>query len=189
MRQMKDYDVEEFLLGRASNLHEFFGSHLLKDKNGLVYATEFTVYAPNAKEVRLIAGFNQYEGWKHILTKIHHMGIWRIEIPQNLEWETYKYEIHTQSGRVIYKADPFAHFAEVRPQTASKVSDIHGYPWQDHTWFETKKRVYQEPFLIYEVHLGSWRRKFGAFKPYNEIVDELILYVKEQGFTHVELLH
>lgn len=188
MRLISDHDVNEFLLGRHDAIHTFLGSHLIKDEHGVVQKTEFTVYAPNAKEVRLIASFNQYESWKHVLTKIHHMGFWRIEIPGDHTYATYKYEIHTPQGRIIYKADPLAHYAEERPHTASKVYDVNGYSWHDQEWFRSKKKVYQEPLLIYEVHLGSWRRKFGAFKPYNEVVDELIQYVLEQGFTHLELL-
>lgn len=188
MRLISDHDINEFLLGRHDTIHTFLGSHLLRDDDGTIRATEFTVYAPNAHEVRLIASFNQYEGWKHVLTKIHHMGFWRIEVPGDHTYATYKYEIHTPQGRTIYKADPFAHYAEVRPHTGSKVYDVSGYSWHDQPWFLAKKKVYQEPLLIYEVHLGSWRRKFGAFKPYNEVVDELITYVKEQGFTHIELL-
>ena len=74
MRLISDHDVNEFLLGRHDAIHTFLGSHLIKDEHGVVQKTEFTVYAPNAKEVRLIASFNQYESWKHVLTKIHHMG-------------------------------------------------------------------------------------------------------------------
>lgn len=188
MQLISDHEVNEFLLGRSDTLHEWMGAHLLRDEKGIVTATQFTVYAPNAHEVRLISDFNGYEGWKHVLTKIHHQGIYRIEIPGNLEWATYKYEIHTHHGRVIFKADPFGFFAEVRPQTASKVCNLVGYEWHDQNWFYTKKRSYEEPLLIYEVHLGSWRRKYGQFKPYNEVVDELITYVLEQGFTHVELM-
>ena len=188
MHLISDFDVNEFLLGRSFNLHRWMGAHLLKDDLGTIYATQYTVYAPNAKEVRLISSFNNYEGWKNVLTKIHHMGFFRIEIPGNLEYETYKYEIHTQSGRVIYKADPFAFYSEVRPHTASKVYQIEGYSWNDSDWLYTKKKSYEEPLLIYEVHLGSWKRKFGQFIPYNVIVDDLARYVKEQGFTHIELL-
>ena len=188
MRLITDYDVNEFLLGRHDTIQTFLGSHLIKDEQAVVKHTEFTVYAPNAKEVRLIASFNQYEGWKHVLTKIHHMGFWRIEVPGDHTYATYKYEIHTPQGRIIYKADPIALYAEERPHTGSKVYDVLGYPWHDQAWFFKKKKVYQEPLLIYEVHLGSWRRKFGTFKPYNEVVDELIQYVLEQGFTHIELL-
>lgn len=188
MQIISDHDVNAFLLGRASNLHQIMGAHLLKDDQGNVYATQFTVYAPNAKEVRLVSSHNGYEGWKHVLTKIHHQGIFRIEIPENLEWTTYKYEIHRPNGKVLYKADPFAFFAEERPGTASKVYDINHYRWNDQKWLYEKKKSYQKPLLIYEVHLGSWRQKYGAFKTYNEVVDELIAYVKDQGFTHVELM-
>lgn len=188
MRLISDFEVDEFLLGRSSSLHTIMGAHLLRDKKGIVTATEFTVYAPNAREVRLVSDFNGYEGWKHVLTKIHHQGFFRIEIPGNYEWATYKYEIHTESGRVLYKADPFGFFAEVRPQTASKVCELDGFTWHDENWMLKKKPSYKEPLLIYEVHLGSWRRKYGQFKPYNEVIDELVAYVLDQGFTHVELM-
>ncbi|TVP85891.1 MAG: 1,4-alpha-glucan branching protein GlgB [Acholeplasmataceae bacterium] len=188
MQYVSDHEVNDFLLGRSDHLHTWLGAHLIKDEAGVIVATRFTVYAPNAKEVRLISSHNNYEGWRHVLTKIHHQGVWRIIIPENLEWTTYKYEIHTHAGTVLYKADPFAFFAEERPGTASKVYDIDHYEWRDQPWFEKKQKVYQEPMLIYEVHLGSWRHKYGAFKTYNEIVDELIAYVKDQGFTHVELM-
>jgi 1,4-alpha-glucan branching enzyme len=188
MRLLNDFDVNEFLLGRSYNLHEWMGAHLLKDDVGSIYATEYTVYAPNAREVRLIASFNQYEGWKHVLTKIHHLGVFRIEIAGDHQYELYKYEIHTPSGRIIHKSDPFAFFSEVRPQTASKVYMMEGYGWNDSEWLYTKKKSYQEPLLIYEIHLGSWKRKYNQFIPFNEIVDDLAKYVKDQGFTHIELL-
>jgi 1,4-alpha-glucan branching enzyme len=188
MRLLNDFDVNEFLLGRSYNLHEWMGAHLLKDDFGSIYATEYTVYAPNAREVRLIASFNQYEGWKHVLTKIHHLGVFRIEIAGDHQYELYKYEIHTPSGRIIHKSDPFAFFSEVRPQTASKVYMMEGYGWNDSEWLYTKKKSYQEPLLIYEIHLGSWKRKYNQFIPFNEIVDDLAKYVKDQGFTHIELL-
>ncbi len=188
MQVITDHEVDEFLLGRLHNLNDIMGAHLLRDNECMVTATQFTVYAPNAKEVRLVSDFNGYEGWKHVLTKIHHMGFFRIEIPGNYEWSTYKFEIHTMKGQVFYKADPFAFYAEVRPQTASKVCELKGYEWHDQKWLYEKKTTYEEPLLIYEVHLGSWRRKFGQFKPYNEVIDELVAYVIDQGFTHVELM-
>ena len=188
MRSIHEKDVQDFLMGNHDHAYRFLGSHLLKNEDGLVYATEFTTYAPHATEVKLIGSFNHYDGSNHSLTKIHHLGFYRIEIPLDLMWVDYKYEIHTPSGKVLHKADPFAHYAEVRPGTSSKVVNLDGYTWHDQDWFYLKKKVYQEPMLIYEVHLGSWKRKFDQFKPYNEIVDELITYVKDLGFTHVELL-
>ncbi|MBE0701043.1 MAG: 1,4-alpha-glucan branching protein GlgB [Acholeplasmataceae bacterium] len=188
MMWFTDDQVNEFLMGRSSNLHQLLGAHLLRNEQNEIVKTRFLVYAPNAKEVRLVSSFNNYEGWKHVLAKVHHQGFFCIEIPENLEWATYKYEIHTQSGRILHKADPFGFFAEERPNTASKVYDIESYAWHDQDWQYHKKKTYEEPLLIYEVHLGSWRRKYGAFKKFNEVVDELIAYVKDQGFTHVELL-
>jgi len=188
MRLISDHDVDLFLNGLHDHAFKIFGSHLLKDDQGVIYATEYTVYAPNAKEVRLIAEFNNYESWKHVLTKIHYQGIYRIEVPGNHEWAIYKYEIHTFEGKILHKTDPFGYYSEHRPQTGSKVYDIDGYDWHDQTWFYEKKKSYQEPLLIYEVHIGSWQRKYGAFKNYNEIADDLIAYVLEFGFTHVEFL-
>ena len=100
---------------------------------------------------------------------------------------TYKYFIDTGS-ETLYKADPYATFAEERPGTSSKVYDIDGYQWNDHDWQYSKGKVYDKPMAIYELHLGSWRRRYGQFVKYNEIVDELIKHIKEQNFTHVELM-
>lgn len=188
MRSISNHDVKQFLSGNSAKAHTIFGVHLLRNEANDIIATQFSVYAPNAKEVRLVADFNNYEGWKHVLTKIHNQGVFRIEVPGNFEWATYKYEIHTNDRGVIYKADPFAFYAEVRPGTASKVYSLNDYIWNDQKWFYDKRKVYDKPVLIYEVHLGSWKRKFGEFKPYNEVVDELISYVLEQGFTHVEFM-
>lgn len=188
MTQNFDERMNRFFHGIADDLHEWMGAHLIKDSNGNTVSTSFTVYAPNAREVRLIAEFNGYEGWKHVLENVHVQGLYRIEVPGNHEWAIYKYEIHTKDGRVIYKADPFAFFAEERPATGSKVYHIDGYPWHDEAHRQYRKKPYDQPVLIYEVHLGSWQRRFGAFKKYNEIVDDLIAHVKDHGFTHVELM-
>lgn len=177
-----------YLLGKNYLAHQFLGAHLNKDDDGNITSTTFTVYAPNAKEVRLIADFNNYEGWKHVLTKIHPQGFWSITIPKDLEWATYKYEIHLKNGKISHKSDPFGYFSEVRPSNASKVYDIDGYHWKDHDWFKNKKKVYDQPMLIYEVHLGSWQRNNGQFRPYNEVVKDLIDHVKYNGFTHIELM-
>ncbi|WP_245587886.1 1,4-alpha-glucan branching protein GlgB [Acholeplasma granularum] len=177
-----------YLLGKNYLSYDFLGSTLNKNKNNEIVSTTFSVYAPNAKEVRLIADFNNYEGWKHVLTKIHPQGFWSITIPKNYEWSTYKYEIHLFNGQILYKADPFAYYAELRPANGSKVYDIDGYKWNDEKWFKNKKHVYKEPMLIYEVHLGSWKRDHGQFRKYNEVVDDLIKHVKSNGFTHIELM-
>lgn len=177
-----------FLMGNNVQSHQLFGAHLIRDKKGHITHTRFTVYAPHAKEVRLIMSANNYEGWKHVLTRIHPQGIWQIIIPKNLEWTIYKYEIHLERGAVLYKADPYAFFAEERPATASKVYDINFYQWHDNHWQTNKQKPYDKPILIYEMHLGSWRRKYGGFKRYNELADEIVAYILDQGFTHVEFM-
>jgi 1,4-alpha-glucan branching enzyme len=187
MKPVSDHAVNRFFKGEADDLYTMFGAHLVKE-NGTPVMTRFTVYAPNAREVRLVADFNGYEGWRHCLTKIHPQGIWRIEIPGNHEWATYKYEIHTHNGAVLYKADPFATHAETRPNTASKVYDLEGYVWNDDAHFKGKKKPYDQPVLILELHIGSWRRSYGHFRTYSDIADELVEYVLAQGFTHVELM-
>jgi len=181
-------DLYFFDQGKLADAYRLFGSHLIRDKKGKIIATRFTVYAPNAKAIKLICSYNNFEGWKHELTKIDPYGVWSIEIPENLEWNTYKYEVYTQDGRVLYKADPYAHFSEVRPANASKVYDIEGYEWHDDVWMYTKPKPYDKPVLIYEMHLGSWKRKYGQFIKYNELVEDLIRYLKDNNFTHVEFL-
>ena len=181
-------DLYFFDQGKSSDAYRLFGSHLVRDKKGKIVATRFTVYAPNAVAVKLICSYNNFEGWKHELTKIEPYGVWSIEISENLEWNTYKYEVYTRDGRVLYKADPYAYFSEVRPANASKVYDIEGYEWHDDVWMYTKPKPYDKPLLIYEMHLGSWKRKHGQFIKYNELVEDLIHYLKENNFTHVEFL-
>ncbi|MDY0277573.1 MAG: 1,4-alpha-glucan branching protein GlgB [Acholeplasma sp.] len=187
-----NYDINKqfdlFLLGNECYAHKWMGAHLLRDNDNNIYATRFIVYAPHAKEVRLIGSFNNYEGWKHVLTRIHPQGLFGITIPLNLEWSVYKYEIYTENNQVLYKSDPFGFFAERRPANASIVYDIDGYNWLDNDFLYTKKKPYHEPVLIYEMHFGSWQKKYGDFKNYNEICDDLIGYIKHNGFTHVEFM-
>lgn len=102
----------------------------------------------------------------------------------------YKYEIVTPDGRVLLKADPYAFCSELRPHTASIVYDLKGYQWNDQSWQRKKrrKRIYEQTMVIYELHFGSWKKKEDCFLTYREMADELIPYVLERGFTHIELL-
>lgn len=180
-------DAYFFNQGKLFDAKRIFGSFLNKDDKGKVISTTFTVYAPNAKRVSVVGDFNNWNSNENIMTKIDNTGVFSITLPYNLEWATYKYALDIGND-ILYKADPYATFAEERPKTASKVYDLEGYQWNDQEWFLTKKKVYQEPMSIYEVHLGSWRRKYGVFFKFNEIVEELIKHLKEQNFTHIELL-
>src|SRR5690554_593873 len=186
MSENNQFDL--FLLGKDLNAYKFMGAHLIKDTNNRVIATKFSVYAPHAKMVRLISSFNNFDGTNHVLSKVDDRGLFSITIPENLEWVVYKYEIHTFDGKILYKTDPFGFFAEERPNNASKVYDINGYKWSDDKWMNNKEKLYDKPVLIYEMHLGSWQRKYSEFKKYGELADELISYLKYNNFTHVEFM-
>lgn len=187
MYKISKEDAFFFTNGKLFDAKRIFGSFLNRNAEGVIESTRFTVYAPNAKHVSVIGDFNDWSIYAHALTKIDDLGVWSVTIPWNLEWATYKYFIDTGS-ETLYKADPYATFAEERPGTSSKVYDIDGYQWNDHDWQYSKGKVYDKPMAIYELHLGSWRRRYGQFVKYNEIVDELIKHIKEQNFTHVELM-
>jgi 1,4-alpha-glucan branching enzyme len=149
------------------------------------------VWAPNAKRVRLVGDFNSWNGNGYELEKVNQDGVWVILIKQNLDGCLYKYEIITMQDEVLLKADPYAFYSELRPNTASIVYSNDDYEWNDLQWMQKKekKNVLAEAAVIYEVHLGSWKKKpNGDFLTYMELADELIPYVKEHGFTHIELM-
>lgn len=191
MQAFKADTLYYFNQGKLIDAYEHFGAHLVKNKEGEIIATRFTVYAPHAKAISVVGEFNNFEGWVHQLSKIDETGIWRIEIAENLEWKAYKYEIHTHDGRTLYKADPYAYFSALRPDTTSKVYDLEGYDWQDKAYMNNRNEtsVYQTPMNIYELHVGTWMQKPGGeFHRFNEMVDLLIPYLKENHYTHVELM-
>ena len=191
MKKLNADTLYFFNQGELNDAYQHFGAHLVKDQKGNITHTRFTVYAPHAKAVNLVGEFNDYQNWIHQMTKIDASGVYRIEIPENLEWKAYKYEIHTHDGRVLYKSDPYAYFSAYRPDTVSKVYDIEGYQWSDQAYMSEREAFnpYQEPMLIYELHLGTWMQKPGGeFHKYNELVDHLIPYLLKQGYTHVELM-
>jgi 1,4-alpha-glucan branching enzyme len=157
----------------------------------------FGVWAPNAKRVSVIGEFNNWDGRRNAMRLLASSGIWEIFIPGLINCDKYKFEIKTSNGDIIQKSDPYAKFAELRPSTSSLVYDIESYDWQDKNWYneQSSKKTWEEkfnvPMNIYEVHLGSWKRvenEDNRFLSYLESADELIPYVKEMGYTHIELL-
>lgn len=184
-----DYEVHLFHEGSLYESYKVFGAHLETQKG--VKGTRFSVWAPHAIEVKVVGNFNKWDGSNHGMSKLNNEGIWSIFIPGLLEDEIYKYQIETAAGNTFLKADPYAFYSELRPHTASVIYNIEGYNWKDQKWFENKrkKRVYEEPLAIYEVHLGSWRKKDKeTFYTYRELADELIPYVLEHHFTHIEMM-
>ncbi|WP_026584934.1 1,4-alpha-glucan branching enzyme [Bacillus sp. J33] len=184
-----DYQLHLFHEGTLYESHQLFGAHVVEE-DGIVY-TRFCVWAPNADIVRLVGDFNDWNGEGYTLHRVNNEGVWFIQLDGNMEGALYKYEIKTKEGNVLLKADPYSFFSETRPNTASIVYSLEGYEWNDSKWMQKKekKNIFSEPAVIYEVHLGSWKKKEdGSLLSYKEIANELIPYVVEHGFTHIELL-
>ena len=177
-----------FTAGTGVRVWQYLGCHADKSDGRSGY--RFRVWAPHAVKVCLMGDFNDWDPHSLTLFPLGD-GLWE-RFEAGLEAGTlYKFAIHTPDGRVLVKSDPYAFHAELRPGTASRLYDIGGYEWGDRKWLAYRKRhpVYNSPLNIYELHLGSWRRnEKGEFLTYREIASLLIPYVKELGYTHVELL-
>lgn len=190
-RNMTELDTYLFGQGTHYELYNKMGAHVaqVNGKDG-VY---FDVWAPRAKEVYVIGEFNGWNEHEHKMEKISEGGVYELFIEGACCGQLYKFLIITERGEKLYKADPFANAAEYRPGTASKITDLSGFTWSDDKWIKKKEKEdhLKEPMNIYEVHIGSWRRNENArdgFPNYREIAPELAKYVKEHGFTHVELM-
>jgi len=158
-----------------------------------ITGTIFRVWAPSAVRVSVVGNFNGWDGRVHPLRSLGSTGIWELFIPGIEENEIYKFEIRTQRGDILLKSDPFQYFSEHRPKTASMVHYLDHYQWQDDEWQEKKQQVapYDKAMSIYEVHPGSWQRdpkNPDRFLTFRELADKLIPYVKQLGFTHIELM-
>ncbi len=189
LSDLSNYDLYLYHEGTNFRSYCMLGAHLTQQDgfNGV----RFAVWAPNAKEVRVVGDFNHWQGDKHVLQKSNQAGVWSIFVPGLKEGDLYKYEIHTHQNEILLKVDPYGFYAEHRPKTASVVFSLKGYKWQDEKWLKRKQLTpaYERPMLIYEVHLGSWRRKQNnKFYSYRELADQLVDYVVEMGYTHIELL-
>lgn len=175
--------------GMYCTAYEWFGAHLVND--GDVTGTRFAVWAPNAKEVCVICDRN---GWQHggFYLNSSNEGVWTGIIPDMGAGEAYKYSIRFQNGEIVEKADPYAFYAEHPPKTASIVYNLDNYQWSDQNWLENRKNLnwFEKPFNVYEVQLGSWKRPDDGRKyfSYKELAEDLIAYVKELGFTHLQLM-
>lgn len=184
-----DLDVHLFHEGTNHRSYNFFGAHKIHKFE--MDAVRFVVWAPNAKEVHLVGDFNEWNDFGFPLNRINDSGVWQICVIGVQPYDRYKYRITTQNNEVIFKADPFAFHAEERPHTASKYYDLSGYMWHDATWLDTRKTTdhHHSPMSVYEVNLMSWRKKTdGAQYSYHDLAQELIPYVKEMNFTHIELM-
>jgi 1,4-alpha-glucan branching enzyme len=186
---MGEVDLHLFSEGQHWKIYEKFGAHLqtLGDATGVYFA----VWAPNAQRVSVVGDFNNWDGRMNPMRKLLSAGVWELFLPGIKQGAHYKFEIRTQTGAVLLKSDPFAFFNQHGKSTASLVYDLERYSWSDAEWMEArqKKDWPQSPISIYEVHLGSWRRKEGNRQlTYLELADTLLPYVLDMGYTHVEIL-
>ncbi len=179
----------EFAEGTWLRAYEVMGAHRAV-KNGEAGYT-FTVWAPGVKSVRVMGVFSGWDPEKHFMECTGSSGVWSTFIPGVHEGDTYKYVIETAEGELIYKADPYAFFAQRPPETASRVFDLDGIKWTDSRWMnQRRKQNHRErPLNIYEVHLGSWRRhEDGSMLSYKELAETLVPYAVEMGYTHIEIM-
>ena len=187
----KKDEVPIYLFHQGTNFkaYEFMGSHSSKRKG--VSGAVFRVWAPHAHSVSVVGDFNSWDRSCDPMEKISENGLWEGFVPEIKQYDMYKYSIETPSGDVVLKTDPYAYHMQTRPESASRFYELGKYPWKDQAWME-KRRLQNhvgEPINIYEVNLGSWRQyEDGKFFDYRKIADELVEYVKEMGYTHIELM-
>ena len=195
MGMISEYDMYLFGTGVHYDIYKKLGAHPQKSGNRYK-GVEFAVWAPNAKSVHVIGTFNGWDETADEMTRLEPNGIYELFVPKAKVGDLYKYLIETKDGRKLYKADPYANYAELRPGTASRIADISAIKWTDDVWMKERREtenIYEKPMNIYEVHLGSWKRHEGydrdtGFYTYREMAAELTKYVKEMGYTHVELM-
>lgn len=192
MMEFTSGDRYLFNEGTHKQLYKKFGAQVVR-KGKKIVGTSFCVYAPHASKVRVVGDFNNWDGAQHEMQ--NEAGVWSLYIKGIGEGEAYKYEIVTSRGEKILKADPYAFYAEQRPNTASIIYDIEGFKWNDESWVKDRQssNIFEKPLNIYELHLGSWKRheelvESETFHSYAEIMDELIDYVLDHSYTHIELM-
>ncbi|MFZ1730627.1 MAG: 1,4-alpha-glucan branching protein GlgB [Bacteroidota bacterium] len=191
--QMTEFDLHLFGEGNHYRAYDKLGAHY-REVNG-IGGVEFAVWAPNARSVSVIGSFNDWDRRQHAMRVLGSSGVWEIFIPGISNGDLYKFEIKTQDGHVLAKADPFGTSMERRPLTASVIHFPEAYDWKDGEWLDRRREhdPLHAPVAIYEVHAGSWRKISEEGAPdrmitYRELADELVPYLTENGYTHVEFL-
>ena len=196
VKKLQPYEIGEldhYLFGQGNHyeIYKKLGAHEVTAGKKGVY---FAVWAPHAKSVSVIGEFNGWDAAADRMERQEPLGIYTVFVPEAKDGQMYKYCIETESGELIYKADPFANYAELRPGTASRITDVSHLKWTDDRWMESRKKWdnKENPLSIYEVHMGSWMRHPGredeGFYTYREFAEAMTKYVKKMGYTHVELM-
>ena len=196
-KKVKAYEIGEldhYLFGQGTHyeIYKKLGSHKVKDGNR--EGVYFAVWAPHAKSVSVIGEFNNWDETANVMERGEPLGIYTCFIPDVPENAMYKYSIETYRGDYLSKADPFANYAEMRPGTASKVTDLSRIKWSDSAWM-TKRKTWdykEQPMSVYEAHIGSWKKHDDGtedgFYNYREFAKEATKYIKDMGYTHIELM-
>ena len=187
-------ELDQYLFGQGTHyeIYKKLGAH--KAKKGKKEGIYFAVWAPHAQEISVIGEFNQWDRTASPMKRHEPLGIYDCFVPEAKEGMLYKFCIRTQEGEYLYKADPFANYAEVRPGTASRIVDIEDLKWTDSKWMKDRETWdhNHEPVSIYEAHIGSWKRhpreEEDGFYTYREFAHEAAAYIKEMGYTHIELM-
>lgn len=209
--KLTDFDLQLFGEGNHHRIYEKLGAHITEIDG--IKGVYFAVWAPNARNVSILGNFNHWDGRKHQMRK-GHTGVWELFIPDIGPGEHYKYEVKNWEGHIYEKSDPYGYQQEVRPKTASIVVDLDSYTWNDEEWMEKRRDTdpLTKPISVYECHLGSWihasadepaklsngktepvvqvseLRADARFLTYREFADRLVSYVKDLGYTHIEML-
>jgi 1,4-alpha-glucan branching enzyme len=185
-----ELDIHLLSEGNHQFPYKVLGAHIIEQND--VQGVAFSVWAPNASRASVIGAFNDWDGRRHTMRNMHHSGFWNIFVPHVAEGDLYKFELLNKNGDLLpLKADPYGIQAEYRPGTASIVSAEKTYQWQDDAWLakREKRNALDAPVSIYEIHMGSWKRdENNEFLNYREIADQLVPYVVEMGFSHVQLM-
>ena len=196
-KKVKPYEIgelDQYLFGQGTHyeIYKKLGAHkvTVRGKEGVYFA----VWAPNARRVSVVGDFNEWDFEENYMERQEPAGIYTCFIPGVQDGDLYKFCIETMQGKRLFKADPFANYAEMRPGTASKVHDISNLKWSDSAWMEGRAtwNMDESPISIYEAHIGSWRQHPGEederFYNYREFAVEAVKYMKEMGYTHIELI-
>jgi 1,4-alpha-glucan branching enzyme len=186
---VSDFDLHLFGEGRHLHAYQVFGAHVMELEG--IRGVRFATWAPNAERVSVIGDFNAWDGRRHAMRSRGGSGVWELFIPGLDDGTLYKFEIRNRgSGAISQKFDPYAQGSELRPRTGACVTSSR-YQWHDSDWLAQREEKHwlHQPISVYEVHLGSWRRgDGGSFLNYRELAHQLVNYVKQTGFTHIELL-
>ena len=177
----------DFYYGQTLDAYRYFGAHFVEQDG--VKGVVFRLYAPHASDVSVIGDWNSWDVGTHKMNKVDDGGVFEIFIPGLTNYQAYKFHFRNARGRYVDKADPYAFFSDYRPGTCSRLFDYENFIWHDEDHMRNRNRNFDEPMSIYEIHLGSWKGQVdGRNLSYEEIADYLIPYVKEHGYTHVEIM-